>query len=43
MTVFAKQLKQLRQEKAFSQESLAQELFISRQAISKWETGGSLR
>lgn len=39
MTVFAKQLKQLRQEKAFSQEGLAQELFISRQAISKWETG----
>lgn len=41
MTVFAKQLKQLRQEKAFSQEGLAQELFISRQAISKWETGVS--
>ena len=39
MTVFAKQLKQLRQEKAFSQEGLAQELFISRQAISKWELG----
>ena len=39
MTIFAKQLKQLRQEKAFSQEGLAQELFISRQAISKWETG----
>lgn len=26
MTIFAKQLKQLRQEKAFSQEGLAQEL-----------------
>lgn len=39
MTLFAEQLKKLRQEKNISQEDLAQELFISRQAISKWENG----
>lgn len=39
MILFAEQLKKLRQEKNISQEELAQELFISRQAISKWENG----
>ena len=39
MTIFAEQLKKLRQEKNISQEELAQKLFISRQAISKWENG----
>lgn len=41
MTLFAEQLKKLRQEKNISQEDLAQELFISRQAISKWENGAA--
>lgn len=39
MMIFAEQLKKLRQEKNISQEELAQQLFISRQAISKWENG----
>lgn len=39
MSVFAEQLKRIRQERKLSQEDLAQELFISRQAISKWENG----
>ena len=39
MILFAEQLKKLRQEKNISQDELAQELFISRQAISKWENG----
>lgn len=39
MTIFSEQLKKLRQEKHLSQENLAEQLFISRQAISKWENG----
>lgn len=39
MTTFSEQLKSLRSAKNISQEVLAQELFISRQAISKWENG----
>lgn len=39
MTIFAEQLKKFRQEKNISQEELAKQLFISRQAISKWENG----
>ncbi len=39
MTVFSEQLKKLRQEKKLSQDALAEQLFISRQAISKWENG----
>ncbi|MGT2845520.1 helix-turn-helix domain-containing protein [Streptococcus hongkongensis] len=37
MNKFSEQLKQLRLEKNFSQDYLAEQLFISRQAISKWE------
>ena len=33
------QLKKLRTERGISQEELARQLFISRQAISKWEKG----
>ncbi|HJD38948.1 MAG TPA: helix-turn-helix domain-containing protein [Candidatus Blautia stercoripullorum] len=36
-------LQQLRKEKGISQEKLAEQLHVTRQAISKWETGGSLR
>lgn len=39
MTIFAEQLKKLRGAKDFSQEDLAQKLFVSRQSISKWENG----
>ncbi len=33
----------LRKQSGLSQEQLAEQLGVSRQAISKWETGGSLR
>ena len=36
-------LQQLRKEKGISQEKLAEQLHVTRQAISKWETGDSLR
>lgn len=35
MTTFSTQLKKLRQERHLSQDELARDLFISRQAISK--------
>ena len=41
MTIFAEQLKQARQAKNLSQEDLATKLYLSRQSISKWETGES--
>ena len=40
---FAERLKQIRKEKGLSQEDLAELLDVSRQAVSKWEQGGSLR
>lgn len=36
--IFGERLKQERQKKGWSQEELAQKLYVSRQAISKWET-----
>lgn len=39
MTQFSSQLKILRQARNLSQEALAEQLFISRQSISKWENG----
>ena len=40
---FGEKLYRLRKERGMSQEALAQELGVSRQAVSKWETGVSLR
>ncbi|MDN6967152.1 helix-turn-helix transcriptional regulator [Oenococcus sp. UCMA 17063] len=39
MSKFPEQLKKYRNKKSLSQEDLAGKLFISRQAISKWESG----
>lgn len=39
--VFSTQLKKLRTERQLSQDALAEQLFISRQSISKYETGES--
>lgn len=36
---FSKKLKDLRKERGISQEELAKVLHITRQSISKWETG----
>lgn len=39
MIKFAEQLKTYRHDKQLSQDALAEKLYISRQAISKWENG----
>lgn len=36
---FANQVKQLRTERGWSQDELAAKVFVSRQAVSKWENG----
>ena len=38
---FGEKLAKLRKEKGLSQEELAQELNVSRQAVSKWESNNS--
>ncbi len=40
---FGEKLRTLRREKGLSQEELAAMVGVSRQALSKWEAGGSLR
>ncbi|MDR0136959.1 helix-turn-helix transcriptional regulator [Metabacillus idriensis] len=37
--VFGEKLKSERKNKGWSQEKLAEELYVSRQSVSKWETG----
>ncbi|WP_139693225.1 helix-turn-helix domain-containing protein [Sporolactobacillus terrae] len=36
---FADKMKKLRKEKGWSQDDLAEKLFVSRQSVSKWEIG----
>lgn len=43
MNQLAQQIRVLRTAKNLSQDELAEKLYISRQAVSKWENGGSLR
>lgn len=40
---FAGRIQELRCSHGFSQEYVAEQLGVSRQAVSKWETGDSLR
>ena len=40
---FHNKLYNLRKQKGLSQEEIANRLNVSRQTISKWEVGGSLR
>ncbi|GAA0466660.1 helix-turn-helix transcriptional regulator [Alkalibacillus silvisoli] len=37
--IFAEKLKNERQKKGWSQEGLAEKLYVSRQSVSKWENG----
>ena len=39
---FSKNLRKLRLEKKLTQEQVADKLGVSAQAVSRWETGGSL-
>ncbi len=39
----AEKIMTLRKKRGWSQEELAMQLNISRQSVSKWESGGSLR
>lgn len=41
--LLAEKITELRKKQGWSQEELAQKLDISRQSVSKWESGGSLR
>ena len=40
--ILAEKIAQLRRQKGWSQEELANHLQVSRQAVSKWEGGDSL-
>ena len=40
--MLGKNIKAFRKKKGFSQETLAQELFVVRQTVSKWEKGQSV-
>ncbi len=43
MANVGKNIRRLRNEKRMTQDELAEKLFVSRQTISNYETGGSLR
>lgn len=38
---FHEKLQQLRKQRGLTQEDLAAQLYVSRTAVSKWESGGS--
>ena len=40
---FNEKLQELRKQKGLTQEELSEILYVSRTAISKWESGGSLK
>ena len=40
---FSEKICALRSQNGYSQEQLAEKIGVSRQAVSKWESGGSLR
>ncbi len=40
---FAQNLMRMRKEKGLSQEELGEKIGVTRQTVSKWETGVSLR
>ena len=42
MSEVANSIKKLRKEKRLSQEQLAEQLHVTRQAVSNWENGDSL-
>ena len=41
--ILADKIMSLRKQNGWSQEELAEQLNVSRQSVSKWESGGSLR
>lgn len=41
MVEFGEQLRRVREEKGMTQQSLAEELYVTRQAVSRWECGVS--
>lgn len=41
--ILGDKITKLRKQNGWSQEELAEKLGISRQSVSKWESGGSLR
>lgn len=41
MMKFGEKVKQLREEKGMTQQTLAERLYVTRQAVSKWERGVS--
>lgn len=41
--ILAEKIMEMRKKNGWSQEELAYQLGVSRQSVSKWESGGSLR
>lgn len=39
MVEFGEKLKQIREEKGMTQQTLAEKLYVTRQAVSRWECG----
>lgn len=42
MAEFGEQLRKAREAKEITQQTLAEKLYVTRQAVSRWECGGSL-